>query len=144
MLPAQEIAIMDTCRKETRMPLLDLFWTMLWLVLFFLWIWLLISLFGDVFRRDDISGWGKAGWIILLFILPLLGALIYLIANGDDMARRRIEDLQAAQAAQASYIRSVAGGGASKADELEKLARLRDQGVISNEEFEAQKAAMLG
>lgn len=126
------------------MPLFDLFWTMLWFFLFFLWIWLLISLFGDIFRRDDIGGWGKAGWVLFLIILPLLGALVYLIADGDGMAERRIRDAQAMQAAQEDYIRSVAGSGGSAADELEKLARLRDQGVISSEEFESQKSRMLG
>ncbi len=127
------------------MPLLDLFWTMLWLFLFFLWIWLLISLFSDIFRRDDIGGWGKAGWVFFLIILPLLGVLIYLIAQGGNMAERQVKDARAVQAAQEDYIRSVAGGGgASTADELEKLAKLRDSGTITAEEFAAQKAKLLG
>lgn len=122
------------------MPLLDLFWTMLWLFLFIMWIWLLISIFGDIFRRD-ISGWAKAGWVLFLIVLPLLGALIYLIANGGDMQERTVRDYQAAEAAQKEYIRSVAGTGT--ADELEKLARLRDSGVVTEEEFAAQKAKLL-
>ena len=128
------------------MPLLDLFWTMLWLFLFFLWIWLLISLFSDIFRRDDIGGWGKAGWVFFLIVLPLLGALIYLIAEGGDMAERQVADARKMQAAQDEYIRSVAGGGggASTADELEKLAKLRDAGTITADEFAAQKAKLLG
>jgi len=130
------------------MPLLDLFWTMLWLFLFFLWIWLLISLFSDIFRRDDIGGWGKAGWVFFLIVLPLLGALIYLIAEGGDMAQRQVADAKKMQAAQDEYIRSVAGGGGggggSTADELEKLAKLRDSGTITAEEFAAQKAKLLG
>ncbi|HEX6286126.1 MAG TPA: SHOCT domain-containing protein [Acidimicrobiia bacterium] len=128
------------------MPLLDLFWTMLWLFLFFLWIWLLISLFSDIFRRDDLGGWGKAGWVFFLIVLPLLGALIYLIAEGGDMAERQVADARKMQAAQDEYIRSVAGGGggASTADELEKLARLRDAGTITADEFAAQKAKLLG
>lgn len=128
------------------MPLLDLFWTMLWLFLFFLWIWLLISLFSDIFRRDDLGGWGKAGWVFFLIVLPLLGALIYLIAEGGDMAERQVADARKMQAAQDEYIRSVAGGGggASTADELEKLARLRDAGTITADEFAAQKARLLG
>jgi hypothetical protein len=125
------------------MPLLDLFWAMLWLFLFFLWIWLLISLFSDIFRRDDIGGWGKAGWVFFLIVLPLLGALVYLIAEGGDMAHRQVSDAKAMQKAQEDYIRNVAGGGGSAADELEKLAKLRDSGTISNEEFEAEKAKLL-
>lgn len=124
------------------MPLLDLFWTMLWLFLFFLWIWLLISLFGDIFRRDDISGWGKAGWVFFLIVLPLIGALVYLIANGDNMAQRQVRDAQAVQAAQEDYIRSVAGGGGTT-DQLEKLAKLHDAGKLTDEEFQAQKAKLL-
>ncbi|HXV70155.1 MAG TPA: SHOCT domain-containing protein [Acidimicrobiia bacterium] len=126
------------------MPILDLFWSMLMFFLFFLWIWLLIKLFADVFRRHDIGGWGKAGWIIFLIVLPFLAALIYLIAEGKGMAERDVADYQAMQSAQEGYIRSVAGsGGASAADEVAKLAALRDRGVLTNEEFEAQKAALL-
>lgn len=123
------------------MPLLDLFWTMLELFLFIIWIWLLISIFGDVFRRD-MSGWAKAGWVLILIVLPLLGALIYLIANGGDMQERTVSDFKAAEAAQKDYIRQVAGSG-STADELQKLAALRDKGVVSEEEFAAQKAKLL-
>jgi len=129
------------------MPLLDLFFTMLWFFLFFLWIWLLISLFGDIFRRDDIGGWGKAGWVLLLVALPMLGALIYLIAEGGNMAERQVKGAKAMQAAQEDYIRSVAGGGgggASTADEIEKLAKLRDSGALTADEFAAQKARLLG
>jgi Short C-terminal domain/Phospholipase_D-nuclease N-terminal len=127
------------------MPLLDLFWTMLWFFLFILWIWLLISLFSDIFRRDDIGGWGKAGWVFFLIFLPLLGALIYLIAEGKGMAERQVSDAKAMKAAQDDYIRNVAGGGggASAADELTKLASLRDAGTITAEEFDAQKAKLL-
>lgn len=123
------------------MPLLDLFWTMLLLFLFFLWIWLLISLFGDIFRRDDLSGWGKAGWVFFLIVLPLLGSLIYLIANGDDMAQRTVKDVTAAQEAQEDYIRNVAG--TSTADQLEKLAALHDSGKLTDDEFASQKAKLL-
>lgn len=127
------------------MPLLDLFWTMLWLFLFIMWIWLLISLFTDILRREDMSGWGKAAWVLFLIVLPLLGALIYLIANGGGMAERQINDAKAMKAAQDEYIRSVAsgGGGASAADELEKLAKLKASGALTEEEFAAQKAKLL-
>jgi hypothetical protein len=125
------------------MPLLDLFWTMLMFYLFFLWIWLLIKLFADIFRRD-MSGWAKAGWTIFLIVLPFLAALIYLIAEGGGMAEREVKDYQAMQSAQEDYIRNVAGsGGSSAADEVAKLAALRDKGVLTNEEFETQKAALL-
>ncbi len=127
------------------MPLLDLFWTMLWLFLFIMWIWLLISLFSDILRREDMSGWGKAAWVLFLIVLPLLGALIYLIANGSGMAERQVNDAKAMKAAQDEYIRSVAsgGGGASAADELEKLAKLKASGALTEEEFSAQKAKLL-
>lgn len=124
------------------MPLLDLFWTMLWLFMFFIWIWLLISVFADIFR-SEISGWGKAGWVLFVVVLPFLGVLIYLIANGGQMQERRVRDFQAAQQAQESYIRDVAGSGGT-ADELEKLAKLRDAGTLSEEEFAAQKAKLIG
>lgn len=123
------------------MPLLDLFWTMLLIFLFFMWIWLLVMLFTDIFRRHDLSGWGKAGWTLFLIIIPLLGALIYLIANGDGLAKRRVADAQEAQAAQADYIRQVASS--SPADDLEKLSNLHDAGKLTDEEFAAQKAKIL-
>jgi hypothetical protein len=124
------------------MPLLDLFWTILYIFLLFAWIWLLISVFGDIFR-SDLSGWGKAGWTIFVVLLPFLGVLIYLIVHGGDMQDRNARDAIAADAAQREYIRSVAGGSASTADELGKLAALRDQGVISEQDFDAQKAKLL-
>jgi len=124
------------------MPLLDLFWTMLMFFLFFAWIWLLVMIFSDIFRRD-MSGWGKAGWSIFIIVLPLLGALIYLIANGGDMQERRVQDIQAMDAAQRDYIRQVAGSGGSAADELTKLAALHDSGKLTDDEFAAQKAKLL-
>lgn len=124
------------------MPLLDLFWSMLWFFLFFVWIWLLIMIFADIFR-SKISGWGKAGWVLFVIILPFLGVLIYLIANGDEMQDRSMRQALDAQDAQREYIQSVAGGGSSSADEIEKLASLRDSGHITNEEFQAQKAKLL-
>lgn len=124
------------------MPLLDLFWTTLWIFLFIMWIWLLIAIFTDIFR-SEMSGWGKAGWVFFVFVLPLLGVLIYLIVNGDDMQTRAARDYQAAEQAQKDYIRQVAGSGGGTADELEKLAKLRDSGTITEEEFTAQKAKLL-
>ena len=123
------------------MPLFDLFWAMLYFFLLFVWIWLLISIFSDIFRSDK-SGWAKAGWTIFVIVLPLLGVLIYLIANGGDMQKRAVRDMTEAEQAQRDYIQSVAGG-TSAADEIGKLAALRDAGTISNEEFEAAKAKAL-
>jgi hypothetical protein len=128
--------------KEPTMPLLDLFWSMLWFFMFFLWIWLLISLFADIFRSRDLSGWGKAGWVIFLVVIPWLGALIYLIARGGSMQERAVADLAARDQVSRSYIQEVAGGS-STADELAKLAGLRDRGVLTDQEFSLQKAGLL-
>ncbi len=123
------------------MPLFDLFWSMLWIFLFIIWIWLLISVFIDIFR-SDISGWGKALWVIFVIVLPFLGVLIYLIAHGDDMQKRSMDQAMDQQAAQAAYIQDVAGSG-STADELEKLKGLHDRGVLTDDEFAAQKQKVL-
>lgn len=125
------------------MPLLDLFWTMLWFFMFFIWIWLLISIFGDIFRSES-SGWAKAGWIFFLIVLPLLGALIYLIVNGGDMQKRTMKEASEMEAAQREYIKSVAASSAgSTADEVAKLAQLKDSGALTEAEFQAQKAKLL-
>ncbi len=123
------------------MPLLDLFWSMLWIFLFIVWIWLLISIFIDIFR-SELSGWGKALWVIFVIVLPFLGVLVYLIVHGGDMQRRAMNQAAEQQAAQAEYIRSVAGSG-STADELEKLKGLHDRGVLTDDEFAAQKQKVL-
>jgi hypothetical protein len=123
------------------MPLLDLFFTMLWFFMFFIWIWLLISVFGDIFRSDK-SGWAKAGWTFFVIIVPLIGVLIYLITNGSAMTERSMKQMADAEKAQRSYIQSVAGGE-SAADEISKLAALRDSGALTEEEFAAQKAKLL-
>ncbi len=124
---------------------MDLFWSMLWFFLFFAWIWLLITIFSDIFRSDDLSGWGKAFWTIFVVILPWLGVLIYLIARGGSMQERAMA--QAVAAGEGAERVHPAGlrfeQGASSADELEKLAKLQSQGVISAEEFAAQKAKIL-
>ena len=124
------------------MPLLDLFFSMLWFFLFVAWIWLLISVYADVFRSHDLSGWGKALWVLFVLVLPYLGVLIYLIARGGKMQERSHAQVQQAQLATESYIREVAGA-TTPADELLKLGQLRDQGVLSSEEFETQKAKVL-
>lgn len=122
------------------MPLLDLFWTILIIFLFVAWIWVLISVLIDVFR-NDISGWAKALWVLFIVFLPILGVLAYLIVHGSDMSQRQMDRATEAQQAQDEYIRDVAGS--TQADELAKLGALRDQGVLSEDEFQAQKAKLL-
>ena len=124
------------------MPLLDLFWTFLMFFLFFVWLMLLFRIFGDIFRSEDMSGWGKALWTIFVIFLPFLGVLVYVIARGKGMAERDVKDYQAAEAATQQYIRETVGTSSS-ADEIAKLAALRDQGVLSDAEFQSQKAALL-
>jgi hypothetical protein len=126
------------------MPLLDLFWAMLWFFLFCAWFWLLISVFSDIFR-NDMSGWGKALWSILVICVPLLGVLVYLIVHGGDMQERSRQQAVAMERAHRDYIREVASTSTtdSTADELAKLARLRDQGVITETEFAQQKTVLL-
>ena len=129
----------------TSYPLLDVFFTTLWIVGFVLWIWLVIAIFTDLFRDHAMSGWAKAAWILFVLILPVIGVLTYLIARGGAMRERAVEDAKAQEQATREYIRSVAGseGSATTADELSKLASLRDQGVISQQEFEEQKNRLL-
>lgn len=124
------------------MPLLDLLVSMFWLFLFFAWIWLVITVFVDIFRSDDLSGWGKAGWMLLVLVVPLLGVLVYLIARGDSMTKRQIESAQAQQAQFDDYVRSVSSSSGT-ADEIAKLGELKASGVITDEEFAAQKAKLL-
>ena len=124
----------------------QVFWSMLWFFLFFIWIWLLISLFGDIFRSKDLSGWGKALWTIFIIILPFLGVLVYLIVRGNSMQERALQDAANRESQFRGYVQSVAGasGGGGAADEIAKLADLRDKGVISDAEFQAAKAKALG
>jgi hypothetical protein len=103
----------------------------------------LISIFADVFRNDT-SGWVKAGWVVFLIFLPVIGALAYLIFNGGDMQKRRVAEAIDYERAHRDYIRSVAGTGGSAASELQTLAGLRDSGVITEEEFQAEKAKLIG
>jgi hypothetical protein len=125
-------------------PLLGLFWTMLWIFIWVAWIFLLIRVFGDIFRSHDMSGWAKALWSIFIIFLPFLGVLIYLIARGGSMQQRDIDVARQQEQAFRSYVQeTAAAGGASTADELSKLADLRAKGVLSDAEFEAQKARLL-
>jgi hypothetical protein len=128
---------------STGYPLLDVFWTMFWVFLWILWIFLLVRVISDVFRSADLSGWGKAGWTIFLIIFPLFATLIYLVVRGGSMHEREVRRVDATDDAMRSYLRSVTGTSSSTADELNKLADLRDRGVISEEEFAAEKAKLL-
>jgi len=126
------------------MPLLDLLWTMFWFFLFIAWIWLLVVILTDVFRDRELSGWGKAGWTLFVFILPMLGVLIYLIVRGDGMSERSERRAMGWDQQTGDYVSTPAvDSGASKADELDKLARLRSSGTLTEEEFQAQKAKLL-
>lgn len=115
--------------------------TVLEVFLFVAWIWVLISLFSDLFNDHSVSGWGKAGWTFLLFLVPFLGALIYLIARGGGMHERAMNRAEAAQKQLDTYIRQTAGS--SPASELETLAKLRSEGVLSDSEFEQAKQKLL-
>jgi ABC-type multidrug transport system fused ATPase/permease subunit len=123
-------------------PLLDLFWTMLEIFLFVIWIYLLFIVFIDIFRSHDMGGLAKALWVIFVIILPFLGVFVYLIARGGKMHERAIEAAQAQQKAFDSYVQEAAG--TSSADQLAKLADLKEKGVLSDAEFAAQKAKILG
>ena len=124
----------------------QVFWSMLWFFLFFIWIWLLISLFGDIFSSSDLSGGAKAMWTIFIIVLPFLGVLVYLIVRGNSMQERALQDAANRESEFRGYVQSVAGasGGGGAADEIAKLADLRDKGVISDAEFQAAKAKALG
>jgi len=124
------------------MPLFDLIWAMLWFFLFIIWIWLLITIFVDIFRSEDLNGWAKAFWVIFVIILPLLGVLVYLIARGHSMQDRAMKQAAAQAKAQQEYIQQVASSGSS-ADELAKLSDLKAKGVLTDEEFAAEKAKLL-
>lgn len=126
-------------------PLLNIFWSMLVFFGLFAWIWVLITIFTDVFRSRDIGGWGKAGWFLLVLVLPLVGALIYLIARGHSMHERAAREAEEQEVAFRQYVQEAAkSDGRSTADELSKLAALAEHGTISQREFEEQKAKLLG
>jgi ABC-type multidrug transport system fused ATPase/permease subunit len=114
----------------------QVFLSMLWFFLFFIWIWLLIVVFSDIFRSHDLSGWAKAIWVIFVIVVPYLGVLVYLIARGHKMGEHAMAAAQAQDQAQREYIRSAAGQSSSTADELARLADLKAAGTISDAEFE--------
>ena len=123
-------------------PLLEVIWTILLFFVFIMWIWLVFRIIVDIFRRDDISGWLKAGWTAFIIFLPLLGVLVYVIAQGGDMAKRDMAQIQAQQQSFDNYVQSVAGSGGAVA-EIEKAKQLLDSGAISQDEFDALKKKAL-
>jgi hypothetical protein len=125
-------------------PILDAFLTMLYFFLFIIWIWLLITVFIDIFRSRDMGGGAKALWVIFVIVLPFLGVFVYLLARGGKMHERAAAEAAQQQQAFDSYVRQAAGTeGADTASQLSKLADLKSQGVITDVEFEAQKAKVL-
>jgi Phospholipase_D-nuclease N-terminal len=126
----------------TDYPLLEVFWTMLIFFAFFVWIWLLFTVFADIFRRKDIGGWGKTAWIILVIILPYLGVFVYLIAEHNGMTERTIEQQEAAKSQVDQYVKSVAGEK-DPASQIADAKALLDQGTISQPEFDQIKQKAL-
>jgi hypothetical protein len=126
---------------------MNTFWDWFWLLVawffFFAFLMVLFNIFGDLFRDHETSGWAKAAWIILIIFLPVLGALVYLIARGKGMAERSMKQSQQIEAAQAAYIQSVAGSPVGPAEQVAKAKELLDAGTISPQEFEQMKAKAL-
>jgi len=123
-------------------PLLGAFWTILEIFLWVLWIWILIYVFIDIFRSHDLSGGMKALWFLFVLFIPLIGVLVYLIARGGKMQERAVRDSQERDKQFRSYVQDAAGSQ-NTADQLTKLADLRDRGVITADEFEREKAKVL-
>ncbi len=125
-------------------PVLDAFLTILYFFMFFIWIWLLIMVFGDIFRSHDLGGMAKALWCIFIIVIPFLGVFIYLIARGGKMHERQARAAADQQKAFDQYVRQAAGtSGEDTTSQLSKLADLKNQGVLTDAEFEAQKAKIL-
>jgi hypothetical protein len=123
-------------------PFLNILWSMIIFFAWVVWIWMMITILADVFRRRDISGWGKAAWVIFMLVLPFLGVLVYLIANHDGMAERGAEQAKAKKAQFDDYVQSVSKSG-GPAHEIDKAKQLLDSGAIDQTEFDAIKAKAL-
>jgi hypothetical protein len=121
-------------------PFLDILWTLLVFFAWVIWFWILITVFADLFRRHDIGGWAKAGWVVLCIVLPFIGVLIYIGSQGQGMAERRAQDTKAAQAELDQYVRETAGGSAA---EIAKAKELLDKGAITQAEFDQIKRKAL-
>ncbi|MFB7715727.1 SHOCT domain-containing protein [Streptomyces sp. NPDC056105] len=125
-------------------PLLGAFWSILWFFLWIMWFFLLFKIVFDIFRDDSLGGWGKAGWLVFVIVLPFLGVFVYLIARGKDMGRREMAHQIEKQQAFDSYVKETAGTPrSSSADELTKLSELRARGDITQEEFQKAKDQVL-
>jgi hypothetical protein len=124
-------------------PILGVFWSMVWLFLWIAWIFLLFRVIADLFRSHDMSGWAKALWAIFVVLAPFLGVFIYLIVRGHSMAERDVQQAQHQEAAFRAYVQDAASSGGGTAEQLSKLADLKAQGVLTDAEFEAQKAKLL-
>src|SRR5579862_6971087 len=122
-------------------PLLSVFWTILEIFLWVIWIWILIWILIDIFRSHDLSGWAKALWFLFVLFIPLVGVLVYLIVRGGKMQERAVQQAQQDDQQFRTYVQDAAG--TSTADQLSKLADLRDRGVITAEEFDREKAKVL-
>ena len=122
----------------------DIILSIFWFMLLFAWIWLLITILADIFRDHELSGWGKALWVLFIIVVPWLGALVYLIARGRSMNERARAQAQRQDQAFRQYVQDAAGNQPSVAEEIAKLAILRDQGAISEQEFAHAKAKLLG
>ena len=129
---------------STDYPLASVMWTMVVFFMWILWIWLLITIFSDLFRRRDVSGWGKAGWTVMLLVLPFLGVFIYLISQGHAMQDRAINDQKQSKAQFDDYVRSVSSNGnGHSASEIGQAKQLLDSGAITTDEYETLKAKAL-
>ncbi|MFF3559464.1 SHOCT domain-containing protein [Streptomyces sp. NPDC002574] len=125
-------------------PLLGAFWTMMWIFLWVIWIFLLFRIIVDIFRDDSMNGWGKAGWAIFVIILPFLGVFVYLLARGKGMGMRETQHAMAHKKAVDSYVRETVGlGNVSAADELAKLSEIKARGDLTEEEFQRAKEKIL-
>jgi hypothetical protein len=127
---------------ENNYPLLEVIWTIIVFFAWVIWIWTVIAILSDVFRRHDLGGGAKAGWTFLIILIPFLGVLIYLVSQGQGMAERNVSRLQANQQLMEQHIREVAGGG-GPAGEIASAKALLESGDINQEEFEALKRKAL-
>ena len=123
-------------------PILGVFWTIFMIFLWVIWFWILITIIIDIFRSHDLSGWAKALWFVFILFLPLIGVLVYVIARGGKMHERQVRQAQRQEEQLRSYVQEAAGSQSS-ADQLAKLADLRDRGVITDAEFDREKAKIL-
>jgi hypothetical protein len=121
----------------------QVFFSMLYFFLFFLWIWLVITLFADIFRSPDLSGWGKAAWSLFLIFLPFLGAFVYVIARGDKMAEHAVAEAKARDDMFRGYVQSAVATAPSEVDQLAKLSSMKEQGVIDDDEYARMKAKII-